>query len=86
MQTFHLKQGGRNILQVHQYYNALELKKENYSFIEILDHKKSGDELASDVKKAIDEIWKEKKFYQNESKETTPSTLIKQEIEKYVWN
>ncbi|MDP7321247.1 MAG: UDP-N-acetylglucosamine--N-acetylmuramyl-(pentapeptide) pyrophosphoryl-undecaprenol N-acetylglucosamine transferase [Bacteriovoracaceae bacterium] len=70
----------------HQYYNALELKKENYSFIEILDHKKSGDELASDVKKAIDEIWKEKKFYQNESKETTPSTLIKQEIEKYVWN
>lgn len=70
----------------HQYYNALELKKENGFFVDVLDYTKKGMELASLIEKSIDNIQKNSLYYNNEVKRQNACQIIKKEILKNVRN
>ena len=68
----------------HQFFNALELKEENSSYIAILDHNKKSKELASLVKNELENIVQNNLFYQNVSESEFASEKIITEVEKYV--
>lgn len=70
----------------HQYFNALELQKEDASKVVILDHLKTSSELSGDIKKNLNDIICNDVFYQNKNDIENASGKIKKEIEKYVRN
>ena len=70
----------------HQYYNAKELKEEDGFFVEIIDHKLKGEELAFQIKESIGKIESKNLYYQNELAINRASECIKNEILKYVRN
>jgi len=70
----------------HQYFNAMELKKEDGFLVEILDQSKKGKDLTMDIKNSLLNIIKNNLVYQNENKAENASEMIKKEIEIYVRN
>lgn len=70
----------------HQYYNALELKEEDLSYIAVIDHTKRGKSLADDIFSSLKIITENNLYYQREMIAEKAALKIKKEIIKNVWN
>lgn len=70
----------------HQYYNACELQNEKNFYVNILDHKLNGKELAEKIMTAVNTIIQEDLFGHTDSLAVDSSKIIIDEIEKDVWN
>lgn len=71
----------------HQFYNALNLRDEKISYVEVLDHSKEIEILADKVYDAIIRIKDENHFQRLKAPENiNVAASIQKEIEKYVWH
>lgn len=70
----------------HQTFNAKNLKKENLSYIAVMNHKQPKEQLAEAMINQIDKIIKERLFYSNESENLNAVKEITKSIESYVRN
>ena len=75
-----------NATDNHQYFNALELKKEDGFFVDIIDQKLTGADLSNQIGKSIENIEKNQLYYKNKIELKKTTELIKNEILKYVRN
>jgi len=70
----------------HQYYNAENLKKENLSFIEVLDHTQPATDLAKAIVLNINKINSQNLFYSDSRVVNNAVDGIVEEIKNYVRN
>lgn len=70
----------------HQYYNALNLKDENLSYVEVIDHTKDVKQLAEDVYQSINKVIDDNLFYSDARVVNNAVDAIVTDIEDYVRN